>query len=411
MNTRVSNKAFSKGKFSIAKVSVLNNLHKPKREFIISVLWLFLSIKGRINFLQLARFGEKGEQHYRRQFSDRFDFAGFNAELIRNCASKHLVLALDPTHLPKSGKKTYGKDFFWSGCAGAVKPGLEFNGLAAVDIENHTALHLEAQQSPTHEYLKKHGITQFEWYLSLVGQVVRKHPGLSRYLCADAFFSRCPFVAGLEKLGIHLISRLRDDTVLFYPFQGEPTGKRGRPTKYAGKVNLDTMDLNHFSLVQETESCRVFSAKVWVKAFHRKVALVVCESKDSGKKLKRLYFSTDTELDPITILDYYAARFQIEFLYRDAKQHTGLNDCQARSRNKLNFHVNASLTAVNIAKAEHWLTLPKQERGPFSMANIKTLYHNDLLLKRFFSVFGINPHTTKNQHKVKELLDIGKIAC
>ena len=208
-----------------------------------------------------------------------------------------------------------------------------------------------------------------------------------------------------------MISRLRDDAVLFYPFVGEPTGKRGRPPKYAGKVKLNKMDIEHFTLVQETDNCRVFSATVWVKAFHRKVALVVCESKDSNKMSRRLYFSTDTELDPITILDYYAARFQIEFLYRDAKQHTGLCDCQARDKKKLHFHVNASLTAVNIAKAKHWLNLPKEERGAFSMTNIKTLYHNELLLKRFFCAFGVNPHTTKNQHKVKELLDIGKIAC
>lgn len=411
MNTRVSSIAFTKGMFSIAKVSVLNSLHKPKREFIISVLWLFLSIKGKINFLQLARYGYKGEQHFRRQFERNFDFAGFNAELVGCCASKHLVLALDPTHLPKSGKKTYGKDFFWSGCAGAVKPGLEFNGLAAVDIDNHTALHLEAEQTPTHEHLREHGLTLFDWYVSLVTKVVKKHPNLSRHLCADAYFSRAPFVEGLSKIGIDLISRLRDDAVMFYPFQGDPTGKRGRPIKYAGKVKLDEMDPNHFTLVQETDDCRVFSATVWVKAFHRKVALVVCESKDSNKKSRRLYFSTDIELEPINILDYYAARFQIEFLYRDAKQHTGLCDCQARSRRKLNFHVNASLTAVNIAKAEHWLSMPKDERGPFSMTNIKTLYHNELLLKRFFSAFGLNPYTTKNQHKVKELLDIGKIAC
>lgn len=411
MNARVSSIIFTKSKFSIAKVSVLNSLHKPKREFIISVLWLFLSIKGKMNFLQLSRYGEKGEQYYRRHFAGRFDFAGFNAELIRSCASRHLVLALDPTHLPKSGNKTYGKDFFWSGCAGEVKPGLEFNGLAAIDIENHTALHLEAQQTPTHSYLKKNGLTQFEWYLSLVGQVVKKHRGLSRYLCADAYFSREPFVEGLAKLNINLISRLRDDAVMFYPFLGEPSGKRGRPTKYAGKVKLDAMDMKHFTLVQETHDCIVFSSTIWVKALHRKVALVVCESKGSSKKSRRLYFSTDIELEPLTILDYYAARFQIEFLYRDAKQHTGLSDCQARSKNKLNFHVNASLTAVNIAKAEHWLSIPKEERGPFSMANIKTLYHNELLLKRFFCAFGLNPNTTKNQQKVKELLDIGKIAC
>ena len=40
------------------------------------------------------------------------------------------------------------------------------------------------------------------------------------------------------------------------------------------------------------------------------------------------------------------------FLFRDAKQFTGLTDCQARSQAKLNFHFNASLSAVTLAKLE-----------------------------------------------------------
>ena len=124
-----------------------------------------------------------------------------------------------------------------------------------------------------------------------------------------------------------------------------------------------------------------------------------------------LYFSTDTELDALTILDYYKKRFQIEFLYRDGKQHTGLNDCQARSENKLHFHFNASLTAVNLAKAEHYLAVPKQERGAFSMADIKTMYHNILLLERFIKLFAIPAYKLINNKNIKELINFGKIAA
>jgi hypothetical protein len=42
----------------------------------------------------------------------------------------------------------------------------------------------------------------------------------------------------------------------------------------------------------------------------------------------------------------------IAFLFRDAKQFTGLTDCQARSQAKLDFHFNASLPAVTLAKLE-----------------------------------------------------------
>ncbi|WP_051036494.1 transposase [Pleurocapsa sp. PCC 7327] len=49
-------------------------------------------------------------------------------------------------------------------------------------------------------------------------------------------------------------------------------------------------------------------------------------------------FSTDLELDAYSIYLYYKARFQIEFLFRDGKQFTGLADCQARDLTKLDFH-------------------------------------------------------------------------
>ena len=64
---------------------------------------------------------------------------------------------------------------------------------------------------------------------------------------------------------------------------------------------------------------------------------------------------TDVELDARLITQYYKLRFQIEFIFRDAKQFMGLNDCQTRDENKLDYHqhstlFNASLTAVNIAR-------------------------------------------------------------
>ncbi len=130
-----------------------------------------------------------------------------------------------------------------------------------------------------------------------------------------------------------------------------------------------------------------------------------------GKWTYKLYFSTDLALSPLMLLDYYRSRFQIEFLYRDAKQFTGLHDCQARSENKLDFHFNISLTSINIAKVTHWLSVPKEKRQAFSMTDIKTMYHNQLLLQRFISVFGISPHMLKNNNCIRELITYGTIAA
>ena len=61
-------------------------------------------------------------------------------------------------------------------------------------------------------------------------------------------------------------------------------------------------------------------------------------------------YSTDIHLPSEQIVEYYQARFQIEFIFRDAKQFTGLFDCQARHLPRLDFHFNASLIALNLAK-------------------------------------------------------------
>ena len=98
------------------------------------------------------------------------------------------------------------------------------------------------------------------------------------------------------------------------------------------------------------------------------------------------------------IVRYYQSRFQIEFLYRDAKQFTGLANCQARGINKLDFHFNAALTAVNLAKQD-WLSTKGKEDKPFSMSDYKTMYNNTLMLDRFMCVFAF----TQTHQKIKKL--------
>lgn len=50
---------------------------------------------------------------------------------------------------------------------------------------------------------------------------------------------------------------------------------------------------------------------------------------------------------------------------QDAKQFAGLENAQARSLNKLDFHFNMTLTATNVAKTGHWINISKENRGAF----------------------------------------------
>ncbi len=150
--------------------NILSNsfkLTKSRRDFIVDILLLFISIKGRLNFLQFSRFSNSCEQRYRLQFTKTFDFLEFNKQIILNTCSKHFIIAFDPSYISKSGKHTFGRDKFWSGVASQAKFGLEIGGIAAIDIDNHTAMHLEAVQTPTFKTLANNKLTLLDWYANL----------------------------------------------------------------------------------------------------------------------------------------------------------------------------------------------------------------------------------------------------
>lgn len=388
------------------------NINKWRKDFMIEVFMLFLSIKGRINFFQLERYGQFSEQRYRQQFEKPFDFMEFNKQLAISNGSGRFVIAFDPSYISKSGKLTPGLGRYWSGCAQTSKWGLEISGIAAVDVDNNFAFHLEAVQTPGSKGDPNSEENLLDWYGNVLFERKDTLLQLSTYIVADAFFAKKPFVDKVLSIKMHLVSRLRDDADLKYLFYGERTGKKGRPRKHDGKIEWTNLNQDYFQITEVDAQTTVYSAIVYSKSFKRNIK-IACEftTSEKGKVTHKIYFSTDLEMETSDIIRYYRSRFQIEFLYRDGKQHTGLEHSQARSKNKLHFHFNASLTTINIARVCHWLSLPKEKREAFSMADVKTLYHNMLLIERFIDVFAVNPNKLKNQDIVKELIYYGTIAA
>ena len=382
-------------------------LNKWRRDFIIDVLWLFLSIKSPVNFLQLGRYGKYGEQRYRQQFEGSFDSFNFNAALIHQYCGQRRAIAFDPSYIPKSGRETEGVGWFWSGCANKAKWGLEIGGIAVLDLDNHTALHLEAIQT-----LPSESETLLEFYARIFNEKAKELKKLAQIVVVDGYFSKQPFVSELTSCGLDVISRFRDDVRLRYIIQVKKTGKRGRTKTNGETVDFANMDMKHFRIEKENEDIRIYTALVHAVALNQLVRIAYVQFLKDGKVAStKVYFSTNIEMEACEVLEMYQMRFQIEFIYRDAKQHTSLTTCQARNKEKLHSHFNFSLTAVNIAKVVHWYSIPKEERKSFSMADIKTINHNTLLLERFITMFAIKANVLKNNQNVKELLFYGTIAA
>jgi hypothetical protein len=390
----------------LRKVSRINPW---QRRFMLHLFSLWLAIRGRYNFTNLSRWGELGEDTYRQNFGRSFDWLAFNSTLVHEHLDSQRVIAFDPCFLPKSGKHTAGVDYFYSGCAGREQRGLEFCGMAAVDLSDKAALHLEAvQTAPAHK-------NRLAYYAGILCQRSEELLLVSRYVVVDAFFAREPFISPLKAKGYEVTTRLQKNQHVRYLYYGPKRKGKGRGKTYDGRIDPRNLRADYFTPCAKAEdgSWIAYHAVANVKSWKRNARLVIVHQLDQKGDIKtvNMYACTDTDIDGGEVLHMYGCRFQIEFLYRDAKQFAGLTHCQARSEEKLHFHLNTALTAVSLAKAAHHLDKPAEERGAFSMADIKTLYANELLLDQFIATFG-NDLNPKEINSIRERLrNLGRIAA
>ena len=224
-------------------LSQMPKVGKCQCKFLIHFFSLMIAFRGRANFENLSRQGHYNESTYRNNFDKGFDFLEFNRLLVDSYCEKEIGIAFDPSFVSKSGKSTPGLGYFWSGGASRAKIGLEIGGFGAIDILNNACMHLIAKQTLNH---KKYD-SLIEYYVETVGGLREPLQKISNRLIVDAYFSKYTFVQPVCELGFGVISRLRDDAVLFYRYLGPRRKGRGRPKKYQGKVQVNQVQMNnHF---------------------------------------------------------------------------------------------------------------------------------------------------------------------
>lgn len=226
----------------------------------------------------------------------------------------------------------------------------------------------------------------------------------------DSAYANAPFIEGVLPEKLDIISKLRQNANLHYVFEG-PQKAKGAPRKYDGKVNFS--DLSRFIRLEDVESgMELYTLVVWHRTWKRKIRLALLVNRREGKPPQYiLLFSTDLNLSAEKILKFYKLRFQIEFLFRDAKQFTGLSDCQSRNELSLNFHFNTSFMALNLAKREARLQQSDPESFVFSMNNVKRRALNDHLLETFIDQLDLSPTLIKSHPNYQILRNYGVIAA
>jgi putative transposase len=373
----------------LAQIVKRMKLRKCQAIFLEQVIGVILAIPGRINYLNLERYSNRSEKSYRTWFEKPLDWLSINSEIVvemqtRGLMGKTLVMAVDGSFINKAGKHTPELGKFWNSKQGKAIQGLEVHSAALIDLEKRQAFVMEAKQTPATPLAGDSRIVQYAKHSLEV--ITALPPCLRQQLkcvVADALYAKAAFVNTLRAEGIHVVSKFRVDANLKYLYLGERTNKPGRPKRFDGKV--DFKDFSRWQVVQSDKTSITYTAILYSVALKCEVRVVVISYVETAqtKAHHEVLFATDLMMSALDIIACYRARFELEFVFRDAKQFTGLQDCQSRSLDALDFHWNASFLGVNVTRAQQLSACPcadyLQDSFVFSMEDEKRRAFNLLL--------------------------------
>lgn len=390
-------------------LSCLKQTKKPQHKFVTHLLRLMLMLPGHATFRHMSRDSPYHARTFARWYGRNFDWVSLNQAAITEVVPPEhdQALVMDASFVPKSGKHTYGLDRFWNGSHSRAEKGLELSPLAWLDITANCAYCLSVEQTPPSAATADLEATRMDVYLDQLSRVVKAHDlRFLRYVVTDGAYSKQKFVAGVRSLELHQIGKLRADANLRYLYQGPQRPGPGRQKTYDGKVNWSA--LSRFERL-DTEDEHIVLSPQGLNHVQLECNLQVVVVVHTRRNRYAVLFSTDVDLEPQRLYRYYKARFQIEFLFRDAKQFTGVSDCQARSQAKRDFHFNASLSAVTLAKLE-----ARQHNGncdqAFSMASLKRRAFNQHLIDRICEHLAHGQSLEKSSPAYETLCNYGIIA-
>jgi putative transposase len=174
-----------------------------------------------------------------------------------------------------------------------------------------------------------------------------------KYFVYDGALGNNAGVQMVKQTGLYVISKLRHDSELYFPFLGEQKG-RGKPRKYGDRLTMDKLTKEHLRDEKTEDGIRTltYQIQVWHKKFPEllNVVVIVKTNLSTGRTAKALLFSNDLTLPFDKLVSYYKLRFQIEFNFRDAKQYWGLEDFMTIKETKVSNSANFSMFMVTFSQ-------------------------------------------------------------
>ncbi len=401
-----------------------------------------LAMSGRVTMQGISRWAGKGGSYRTVQ---RFFHSPKNWPTLMwvffhthcFCPQETYAIAGDEVVTTKSGQKTYGVDWFFSSLANRRVKGLAFFALSLVGLTQRQSYPLRLEQvlrakSETKvSAIKSKGKAKGKrgrpkgsknkdkTQIQLSGELLRIKGMLEallttiagkialKYLLLDGKFGHNNAAQMTLGLGLHLVSKLRYDSALYLPYQGNNSRR-----KYGKKLNPRKMPGQFLCQTHVEGDWRIdhYQVQVIHKEFARplNVVIILKTNLKTQEQGHLILFSTDLELRSAKLIELYSLRFQIEFNFRDAKQFWGLEDFMNTSQAAVTNAVNLAFFMVNFSGR-----LLKDFRHnyhcDFSILDLKAFYRGFKYVDEVIKLLPQKPQPFLRNRILTQIANIGAI--
>lgn len=412
----------------------------------LTLLQSFLCIRYETTTRGLSRYCAYSLRHIFRFLVVQHKWLEIRILLFKNFIydkNAHYIVAVDEMVEGKSGSRSFGIDRFYSSCQKQTIKGVCFFSLCLINIHTKSSYFINTLQviysktdkeriaikkeqikagkqrtkdgknlpkgrpkkdnKPNKDTTKqedKYTTASFRVFKELFESSLKLLKKLIcdiqiTHLVADCAYSSLEYLQIALDNGCFLISKMKSTTALYEPAQAA-TGKRGRPKKYGKKIDLQNIDEQYLKKTEQKQGClhkyyqfEAFNKSLVGLTLNVVVWIVIGKN---NKISTNVWFSNDLTINYETLLEYYSLRFQIEFHFRDAKQHFGLADFKNYKEQNLSNFVNLSFTMCLVSKIILEKYREESKNPKASILDLKVMYNAQFTAKKIIKYLGIEDH-------------------
>jgi len=226
----------------------------------------------------------------------------------------------------------------------------------------------------------------------------------------DGHFGNNNALQMARQVGLHIICKLRCDSVLYIPYEHTESDKSSR-REYGNKIDCRSIPNKYLreGIIDEDIQTDIYQATLLHKEFAQSlnVVILVKTNLETNAHSHVILFSNDLELSYDKIIDYYKLRLQIEFNFQDAKQFWGLEDFMAQGKTTVTNAANLSFFMVNLS---HYLLDDFRQDNPHSgILDLKAYYRGFRYIQEMLKMLPEKPNPILLSQIFAKLTSLGRI--